>query len=132
MSSVQSAFSQVAPRGKFLVATKVAAAVTGATLGALMTLNSGAVVTSSMSTADFVAATSPGPAAAVGDLYRDIGKTVTVYDADRLLAVAKYQKVQIVSGEASEGVPNPLLADTYALVWMADPVVANMPFARTG
>ena len=124
MSSVQSAFSQVAPREKFLVAT-------GAAVNRVVV--SGETVTSSMSSTAWSGAngaTAAGAAITAGDLFRDMGKTVTVYDPDTLLAVEKYQKVFLVAGPGSEGVPTGTLpADRYVRVWDAagsDPELARV------
>ena len=132
MSSVQSAYSQVGPREKYLTVTGSGAA--------LLVVNSGEVVTSSMNATDFDAATTPAasatpaqPAPAAGQIYRDMGKTVVVHDNDTLLAVAKYQKVQRVLGGShgdSEGVGNFEAADAYLLVWQATGAAVNV--ARLG
>ena len=109
MSSVQSAFAQVGPREKYLVATGAVSAVT---------VKDGEVVTSSMSEADFTAATTTAaPAVVSGNLLFDLGKTVTVYDPDTLLSVAKYQKVALVNGAGTQGNDADVAADLYVRVW---------------
>jgi hypothetical protein len=126
MSSVQSAYAQIGPREKYL-------AVTGT--GVLVTVDSNKSVTSSMNATDFADATSTGttPAVSTGQLYRDMGKTVVVHDDDSLLAVAKYQKVQLVHGGNNgdtEGVGNYEAADAYLLVWRATGAAVGV--ARVG
>lgn len=114
MSSVQSAYAQIGPREKYL-------AVTAGASNRVFTLNNGEVVTSSMNATDFDAATT-GATTTTGNIYRDLGKTVVVHDDDSLLAVAKYQKVQLVHGGTAgdtEGVGNYNAADAYLLVWQA-------------
>ena len=121
MSSVQSAYAQIGPREKYLVVTLGSSAV-------LVTVDDGDVVTSSMGFEAFDDATTAAAgtaAVATGQLYRDLGKTVVVHDDTTLLAVAKYQKVQLVNGPDSEGVGNFELADAYLLVWRAGAVAAN-------
>jgi len=120
MSSVQSAYAQIGSREKYLV-------VTGASSAILLVDNGSGVVTSSMGVDAFDAATSTGtsPAVATGQLYRDLGKTVVVHDDDSLLAVQKYQKVQLVNGPDSEGVGNFEADDTYLLVWRAGAAGSN-------
>lgn len=115
MSSVQSAYSQVGPREKFLATTQTSTA-------RLLTVKAGEAVTSSMNETDFDAATDSALLTTAGLLYRDMGKTVVVHHADTLLAVAKYQKVQRVLGGPNgdtEGVGNFEAADSYLLVWQA-------------
>jgi len=107
MSSVQSAFAQVGPREKYLVAT-------GAAIG--VTVDAGEVVTSSMSKTDFDAVTTASNAAS-GDLFLDLGKTLVIHDADSLLAVAKYQKVQLVNGADTEGNDADVTTVRYIRVW---------------
>jgi len=125
MSSVQSAYAQIGPREKYL-------AVTSATNAVLLVDNGTGVITSSMGEDAFDTATSgptavtpPQPALAAGQLYRDLGKTVVVHDDTTLLAIAKYQKVQIVNGPDSEGVGNFEYAGAYLLVWRAGAVAAS-------
>jgi hypothetical protein len=109
MSSVQSAFAQVGPREKYLVATGAASAVT---------VDNGKVVTSSMTLTDFNdATTTASPAVASGDLFFDLGKTVTLYDPDTLLSVAKYQKVALVNGAGTQGNNADVTTDLYVRVW---------------
>ena len=108
MSSVQSAFAQVGPREKYLVATAGTASA--------VTVDDGKVVESSMSVADFAAATTTS-AVASGDLFFDLGKTVTVYDPDTLLSVEKYQKVALVNGAGTQGNDADVTTDRYVRVW---------------
>ena len=113
MSSVQSAYAQVGPREKYLTVT------TGGS-SRVFTVKSSYTVTSSMNATDFDDATDPN-ASVTGVLYRDMGKTVVVHDDDTLLAVAKYQKVQVVHGGIdgdTEGV-GAFAPDAYLLVWQA-------------
>jgi hypothetical protein len=71
-----------------------------------------------------------GRAIAVGDLYRDMGKTVTVVN-DAGLATARYRLAQLVSHAIStpdaEGVR---YANVYLKVWAADG--SNVVVARSG
>jgi hypothetical protein len=110
MSSVQSAFAQVGPREKYLVATGAATNVV---------VNAGEVVTSSISQTDFEAVTTAGTAITSGQLFLDLGKTVVVHGDNTLLAVEKYQKVQLVKGADTEGnnVDTAPAGDLYVRVW---------------
>lgn len=69
-----------------------------------------------------------------GTLYKDMGRTLTVYDdtLDGNLHVATYRECQIVLGSGSEGVPVlPLYGATYWVrVWAADGT--GVAVARTG
>jgi hypothetical protein len=124
MSSVQSAFAQVGPREKYLVVT-VAAAVGAGTTAAYTTtpLDSTATV------AEFAAART-GSALTVGQLYRDLGKTLNVYNPTTNVQVEKYVLAQLVSGSGSEGVATTPVG-VYLRVWAADPL-AKVAVARTG
>ena len=109
MSSVQSAFAQVGPREKYLVAT-------GAAIGVVV--DAGEVVTSSMSVTAFGNVTTSSPATS-GDLFLDLGKTLVIHDDNTFLAVEKYQKVALVNGPDTEGNDADVAADRYVRVWNA-------------
>lgn len=130
MSSVQSAFAQVGPREKYFVGTAVVA--TGTALVPTGNAAAGGVDTS-VSDADFVAPLVTAGATAVGALYRDLGRTVTVYGDASLLAVEKYQKVALVNGPDTEGNDADAAAagDLYVRVWAADPA-KKVGVARVG
>ena len=120
MSSVQSSFAQVGPRGKYLLATATATAVT---------VDAGLVVESVMTAADFATATTVDATVTVGKLYTDMGKTVNVVGTNGLV-VQKYVKARVVNGADSEG--NDGSGDcVYILSWSADSAV-TVKFARTG
>lgn len=57
-----------------------------------------------------------------GTLFKDLGRTLTVYDATTALHVATYRECQLVAG-GPEGVPEDTPtygADYYVRVWAAD------------
>ena len=123
MSSVQSAFAQVGPREKFLSVVRAPAS------GEAVTVKPTFTVSASMTATAFDAATTAATPAVAGSLYRDMGKTVNVYDPVTNLAVRRYVGAQLVAGAVSEGVAaSPVLV--YLLVWEANGDPAN--FARTG
>ena len=67
-----------------------------------------------------------------GDLYKDMGRSITVVDADGN-HLALYRNVQIVSGPGSEGVPDnspSYDANIYLRIWAADGL--NVLVARLG
>ena len=123
MSSIQSAFAQVGAREKFLV--QVGSAVSGQAV----TLKPGKSVEASMTATAFAAAVDAATPAA-GGLYRDMGKTITVYNPATNLVVERYVGAQLVSGSGSEGVAtSPVLV--YLRVWAA--LATNtVGVARTG
>ncbi len=63
---------------------------------------------------------------AAGDLYRDMGKTVTRVNASGQ-AIERYRLAQLVNNAAAEGVQN---ATVYIKVWAADG--AGVVVARSG
>lgn len=77
------------------------------------------------------------PAIAVGTMYRDLGRSVIIVDADGN-HLYRYRQVQYVSGHTTEGVggdgttttPNPWRSDIYLLVWSYNG--ANVNVVRTG
>jgi len=123
MSSVQSAFSQVPAREKYFV-------VTSAVSNSAATVNAGSVLEYSMTVSEFAAATAPATPAAAGSLYRDLGKTVTVYDPATNLTVQKFVAAQLVSGPASEGVAATPVT-VYLRVFAAD-TASKVGVARVG
>jgi hypothetical protein len=109
MSSVLASFEQVPSRGGMLLATASTA---------IATVDAGFSVEYLMSEAEFTAATSAGTPVTSGNLLRDLGKVVTVYNAVTNLAVVRYAKVLVVNGPASEGVAaSPVVG--YVKVWSA-------------
>ncbi|NCY25270.1 MAG: hypothetical protein EBX37_10530 [Alphaproteobacteria bacterium] len=63
-----------------------------------------------------------GGANITGTLFKDLGRTLTVYDATTALHVATYRECQLVAG-GPEGVPEDTPtygADYYVRVWAAD------------
>ena len=129
MSSVQSAFSQVGARQRFLVAF----ADDGVT--ALVPAGNAAAggVNTSVNATDFAAVNTAGTTTTVGVVYRDLGRTVTVHDDNSLLAVEVYQKVAVVAGAGTEGNDVAAIAagDLYVLVWAAD-AATKVGVARLG
>ena len=119
MSSVQSSFAQVGPRGKYLLATGSATAVT---------VDTGFVVESVMTETDFEDATSSDTSVTTGKLYVDMGKTVNVVGTNGLV-VEKYVKARIVDGADSEG-NNGSGVCVFILVWAAD--ATEIHVVRTG
>jgi len=124
MSSVQSAFAQVGPREKYLVVTILAASLA---TGQAVTVKPTFTVSSSMTATEWAAATT-GATPVAAALYRDVGKTVTVYNPTTNLAVEKFVAAQLVSGAATEGIS---AAPIYLRVWAADPLKL-VAVSRTG
>jgi hypothetical protein len=120
MSSVRSAFAQVNSREKFLLCVKGDTATVrapGATKPeALMTV------------ASFIAATGAGTQPTNGDLFVDLGVTVTTYDPTTNMHAVRYVLAEKVDGADSEGRSGVF---RYICVWAADPTV-KVGFVRTG
>ena len=122
MSSVQSSFAQVGPRGKYLLVTDTIAVTEAFTVDT--------VVESVMTETAFETATSKVANDTTGNLYVDMGKTVNVVSDTNGLVVEKYVKARVVNGADSEG--NDGSEDcVYILSWSADSAV-TVKFARTG
>ena len=125
MSSVQSAFAQIGPREKYLIVTAAATAAGPSTTGAYTSTPLG----SSVTVTEFADANTAS-ALVVGQLYRDLGKTLNVYDPTTNVQVEKLVLAQLMSGATTEGVSDASVIK-YVRVWAADP--ANKVYvARTG
>ena len=127
MSSVQSAFAQVGPREKYLVQVGTPAS------GQAVTVNANQTVSSSMTAAEFGPGAGTATTAATlaaGALYRDMGKTINVYNPVTNLAVERYVGTQLVAGAATEGFSSSAVL-VYIRVWAADPA-KTVGVARTG
>jgi hypothetical protein len=124
--------SQIGVREKYLIAvTDISAGSgVGAAGVAAFTLDSGAFlsvgsvalaanVTGADGFAERVAA--GGNAIVAGELFRDMGRSITVVDANDS-HIALYRNVQLVSGSTTEGVPSDAAysANIYVRVWAAD------------
>jgi hypothetical protein len=108
MSSVVASFKQVPARGGHLLAVSDNDSIVFVD----------ATVTYLMTTTAWAAAIEDGLPIDIGNLYRDMGKTVTVYNPVTNLAVERWAKVMLVNGPASEGVAtSPVVG--YVKVWTA-------------
>jgi len=124
MSSVRSAFAQVNPREKFLLCVShTQNVVHNGSVGKLSAL---------MTDADFNTATGAALTGAaipaLGDLYLDLGVTVTTYDPATNMHIAKYVLAEKMDNAASEGRSGVF---RYILVWAAD-ASKDVGFVRTG
>ena len=70
----------------------------------------------------------------VGDLFKDLGRQITILDTDGATHLAVYRQVQLVDGPATEGVgggdANGFNANIFLRVWAADG--KNVVVVRTG
>jgi hypothetical protein len=148
MSSVTKSFSQIPVQTKFLTCFKdisgaeTAGAGAGADGYAAFTLDSGEFlnITSIATQTDVEAAAGfavRGGGANVnqltaGELFKDMGRQITVLAADDATHLALYRQVQLVSGATTEGVANDAdySANIYIRVWAADG--QNVRVARLG
>ena len=148
MSSVTKSFSQIPVQTKFLTCFKdisgaeTAGAGVGADGYAAFTLTSGEFlnITSIATQADVEAAAGfavRGGGANVnqltaGELFKDMGRQITVLDTDDATHLALYRQVQLVSGATTEGVADDAdySANIYVRVWAADG--QNVRVARLG
>jgi hypothetical protein len=125
MSSISASFAQVGTRDKYLLVTSPATGVSDATTGAYTTTP----LDDSVTTTVFAAANTASALVAT-ELYRDLGKTLTVYDPATNLATEKLVLAQLVSGASTEGVSSASVIK-YIRVWGAD--AANKVYvARVG
>ena len=124
--------SQIGVREKYLIAVADVSAGEGVAAGGVsaFTLTSGAyLMVSSVATANDVTTgtgfaervAAGGKAIAAGELFRDMGRSITVVDANGN-HLALYRNVQLVSGADTEGVPSDAAysANIYVRVWAAD------------
>lgn len=128
-------------RAKFFLAVATNTSTSGDAGDTIVSLNTAttipaeAIVNSSDFGTIFDGVTNGIPA--VGTLFRDMGRSVTVVDAgnDHLY---RYRQVQLVSGAGSEGVfdsasttaPDPWRSNLYVLVWSS--TGAGVSVVRTG
>jgi len=113
MSSILANFSQVGPREKYLLVTTAAAVGAGTTAAYTTTPLEASVMVS-----EFDAAKT-GSALLLTQLYRDLGKTLTVYDPATNLETEKFVLAQLMSGASTEGVSSASVIK-YIRVWAAD------------
>lgn len=151
MSSTLRKFSQIPVRTKYLLGVGVAspgsgtngdlfgndgASVIRMTNGAYQSIGPVATTANITAIAAAVGATiTPVSGDLTSVLYKDMGRSITVYDASLggSLHIATYRECQLVKGAATEGVPedSPLYgADYYVRVWAADGL--GVAVARTG
>lgn len=140
MTSVLRSPSQIGVRVKYLIAVAdVSGGVDGASGAGVggspaFTLDAGNfIVAGSVATAAEVEAVGgfANVDVAAGNLYRDMGRSITVVDADGS-HIALYRNVQRVSGSTTEGVPSDAdySANIYVRVWADDG--ENIAVARLG
>jgi len=110
MSSLQKAYSQIAPRSKFLYSVNDDAGFTQLKLNQAIDANPGLVLGSNgtvLNTTDagaFIGAIGYGRSYKHGIMFRDLGKTLHIQTKGRTDYIMTY--VQEVRGLKSEGVPN--------------------------
>ena len=123
MSSLLNTYDQIGKRIQYFISV---ASTT------IYTVNSGASVSSLMTTAEFTAATSSNTKTS-GTIYRDTGKIITIYDSEGQ-HVVRYAKVQEVNGADTEGVPGNYNTNGsfYIPVWSAYPGITAIKVARFG
>jgi hypothetical protein len=126
MTSVLRSPSQIGVRVKYLIGVRSVSDGEGVGAGgvAAFELSSGAFIdVTSVATAAEVAAADGfgGLDVTAGTLYRDMGRSITVVDADGS-HIALYRNVQRVSGSTTEGVPGDAdySANIYVRVWADD------------
>jgi hypothetical protein len=125
MSSISASFAQVGVREKYLLVTSAATAVSAATTGAYTT-----TALDDLVTVTAFADANTASALVAAELYRDMGKTLTVYDPSTNLETEKLVLAQLMSGASTEGVSSASVVK-YIRVWAADP--ANKVYvARVG
>jgi hypothetical protein len=126
-------------RTKFFI-NVAALSGTGAAGDSIVSLNPATTIPAQAVVAedDFTTIFDAGTAySTVGTLFRDLGRSVTVVDAENN-HLYRYRQVQRVNGISSEGVhgdatitaPNPWTSNLYVLVWSASGSGVNV--ARTG
>ena len=147
MSSLLKSFSQIPVQTKFLTCFKdISGAEAGPGVGAdgaaAFTLDSGEFlnITSIATAADvsgaagFAVRGGGGNAKQLtaGELFKDLGRQITVLGTDDATHLALYRQVQLVSGATTEGVPSDAdySANIYVRVWAADGL--NVRVARLG
>lgn len=122
MTSMLRKFSQISPREKYF--TVLADNQTSYTVASGQTLHPLMTETEFDNATDSNATTPDA-----GQLLKDLGRTVVVYNATTRLHTAVYRQVQRVNNVATEGVGN--ISEIYYIrVWSADGNVAKV--ARTG
>jgi len=139
MSSVLKSFSQIPVRVKYLITVanddgaKIGVGADGASA---FTLEPGTFLSlGSMATESVVEALRDNVqySLVAGTLFKDMGRQITILDADNATHLAVYRQVQLVDGTASEGVSNNAPsydANIFVRVWAADGL--NVVVARTG
>jgi hypothetical protein len=139
MSSVLKSYSQIPVRVKYLIAV---ADDDGAKIGvgadgvSAFTLDPGTFLSlGSIATESVVEALPDNSQYTLeaGNLFKDLGRQITILDADNATHLAVYRQVQLVSGAGSEGVADDAPsyeANIFVRVWAADG--KNVVVARTG
>lgn len=126
--------SQIGVREKYLITVRTVTAGSGVGINGVSSfiINSFSEVGSVALAADVTNADGfDAGTVTSGTLYRDMGRSITVVDADGN-HLALYRNVQEVAGADTEGVPNATgyNANIYLRVWAADG--ANVGVARLG
>ncbi|NCY25271.1 MAG: hypothetical protein EBX37_10535 [Alphaproteobacteria bacterium] len=140
MTSILRSPSQIGVREKYLIAVADVSAGSGVAANGVgaFDLSSGFFVGSVALASQVTGATGFAPRATTGgkqivagELFRDMGRSITVVDADGN-HLALYRNVQLVSGADTEGVLNAADygANIYVRVWAADG--DNIGVARLG
>ena len=132
MSSAIRSHDQLDRRVQYYYVVATLNEASTATNGNVFAVATGATVDSVMSSTALAAAIGTGAAStyAVGTIFRDMGKQITVNDG--LLDTAVWRRVQVVNGGASEGVAASTV-DLYILTWVAAPASNYVVgVARTG
>lgn len=88
------------------------------------------VITSSLISSAALPAGTTNESYAVGDLFKDLGRQVTIYDDTSKLHLVTYRQVQRINGAGSEGVATTYGTAFFVRVWAASG--AGVRVARTG
>ena len=136
MSSTLRTVAQIPPRIKYLVAVATGADGSDNILDdscVAFTCDSGAFLESSViphTSPAIAAAAATGVGYSTGDMFKDLGRQLVIYDASTKLHRVIYRQVQRVDGADTEGVPGDYDEPLFVRVWAASG--AGVRVARTG
>lgn len=140
MSSLLRLYSQIPVREKFLLVagTPVTSGVPSAVSGFTLTAGEHINLSSISTNADIAVASGYTiyQGLVAGDLYKDMGRQITIFDPATHNHLAVFRQVQAVKGADTEGVdvegtvPESYYANIYLKVWSADG--AGVVVVRTG
>jgi hypothetical protein len=136
MSSTLRTVAQIPPRIKYLVAVAAGADGSDNILDdscVAFTCSEGAFLESSVipdNSPAIAAAGALGRGFGVGDLFKDLGRQLVIYDSRTKLHRVIYREVQVVNGPGAEGVGADGATPYFVRVWSA--TGAGVRVARTG